>query len=118
MVINLGWGIGLGMILNGELFRGHNGFAGEFSHLPLFSNNKLCSCGQKRLSGDGSSLLGSGRQGVVSPGPDHKESHPQGELSFGSSGFSVVRVQNRYNANDRSVLTSATAQGSYTCRID
>jgi predicted NBD/HSP70 family sugar kinase len=46
MVINLGWGIGLGMILNGELFRGHNGFAGEFSHLPLFSNNKLCSCGK------------------------------------------------------------------------
>jgi predicted NBD/HSP70 family sugar kinase len=46
MVINLGWGIGLGMILNGEIFQGHNGFAGEFSHLPLFSNNKLCSCGK------------------------------------------------------------------------
>lgn len=46
MVINLGWGIGLGLILNGELFKGHNGFAGEFSHLPLFSNNKLCSCGK------------------------------------------------------------------------
>ena len=46
MVINLGWSIGLGMILNGELFRGHSGFAGEFSHLPLFSNNKLCSCGK------------------------------------------------------------------------
>jgi predicted NBD/HSP70 family sugar kinase len=46
MVVNLGWGIGLGLILNGELFRGYNGFAGEFSHLPLFSNNKLCSCGK------------------------------------------------------------------------
>ena len=46
MVINIGWGIGLGMVLNGELFRGHNGFAGEFSHLPLFSNNKLCACGK------------------------------------------------------------------------
>src|SRR5579859_1994208 len=46
MVINLGWGIGLGLILNGELFRGYNGFAGEFSHLPLFTNNKLCSCGK------------------------------------------------------------------------
>jgi predicted NBD/HSP70 family sugar kinase len=46
MVINLGWGIGLGMILNGEIFRGGDGFAGEFSHLPLFSNNKLCSCGK------------------------------------------------------------------------
>jgi predicted NBD/HSP70 family sugar kinase len=46
MVVNLGWGIGLGLILNGELFRGYNGFAGEFSHLPLFSNDKLCSCGK------------------------------------------------------------------------
>lgn len=46
MVINIGWGIGLGMILNGELFRGHNGFAGEFSHMPMFNNNKLCDCGK------------------------------------------------------------------------
>ena len=41
MVVNLGWGIGLGLIINGELFRGYNGFAGEFSHLPLFTNNKI-----------------------------------------------------------------------------
>lgn len=57
MVINLGWGIGLGMILNGELFRGHNGFAGEFSHLPLFSNNKLCSCGKSGCLETEASLL-------------------------------------------------------------
>lgn len=46
MVINTGWGVGLGLILNGDLFRGQNGFAGEFSHIPLFTNNKLCSCGK------------------------------------------------------------------------
>lgn len=46
MVINVGWGVGLGMVLKGELFRGYNGFAGEFSHIPLFTNNKLCSCGK------------------------------------------------------------------------
>lgn len=46
MVINIGWGIGLGMILNGVLFRGHDGFAGEFSHIPIFTNNKICSCGK------------------------------------------------------------------------
>lgn len=47
MVINIGWGVGLGMILNGELFRGHNGFAGEFSHIPVFKDNqKICSCGK------------------------------------------------------------------------
>jgi predicted NBD/HSP70 family sugar kinase len=46
MVINIGWGVGLGLIVKGELFRGQNGFAGEFSHIPLFSNNKLCGCGK------------------------------------------------------------------------
>ncbi|MBO9658487.1 MAG: ROK family protein [Chitinophagaceae bacterium] len=57
MVINEGWGIGLGMILNGELFRGHNGFAGEFSHIPLFDNNKLCSCGKSGCLETEASLL-------------------------------------------------------------
>jgi len=57
MVINLNWGIGLGMILNGEIFRGHNGFAGEFSHLPLFTNNKLCSCGKSGCLETEASLL-------------------------------------------------------------
>lgn len=46
VVINLGWGVGLGMIVNGKLFRGNNGFAGEFSHIHLFENNKLCECGK------------------------------------------------------------------------
>lgn len=46
MVVNIGWGTGLGMIVNGALFRGDSGFAGEFSHIPLFTNNKLCSCGK------------------------------------------------------------------------
>src|SRR5688572_5747832 len=57
MVINIGWGVGLGMILNGELFRGHNGFAGEFSHIPIFSNNKLCGCGKTGCLETESSLL-------------------------------------------------------------
>lgn len=57
MVINIGWGVGLGMILNGELFRGHNGFAGEFSHIPLFNNNKLCQCGKSGCLETESSLL-------------------------------------------------------------
>ncbi|MCO5235443.1 MAG: ROK family protein [Chitinophagaceae bacterium] len=46
MVINIGWGVGLGLILEGALFRGETGFAGEFSHIPLFDNGKLCSCGK------------------------------------------------------------------------
>jgi len=57
MVINASWGVGLGLILNGELFRDHNGFAGEFSHIPLFLNNKMCSCGKSGCLETESSLL-------------------------------------------------------------
>jgi predicted NBD/HSP70 family sugar kinase len=46
MVLNIGWGIGLGMIVNGEMFRGYTGYAGELSHIPLFENNTLCECGK------------------------------------------------------------------------
>ncbi|MFC6099292.1 ROK family protein [Olivibacter domesticus] len=47
MIVNIGWGIGLGMIVNGNLFKGHNGYAGEFSHIPLANTNNLCSCGKR-----------------------------------------------------------------------
>ena len=57
MVINMGWGVGLGLILDGELYRGDNGFAGEFSHIPIFNNNKLCSCGKNGCLETETSLL-------------------------------------------------------------
>jgi len=47
LIINMNWGVGLGMIINNKLFRGHSGYAGEFSHIPLSNTNKLCSCGKK-----------------------------------------------------------------------
>ena len=47
LIINLNWGVGLGIIIDGKLYKGHSGFAGEFSHIPISNRNKLCSCGKK-----------------------------------------------------------------------
>lgn len=47
MVINLSWGIGLGMIIDDKIYRGFKGYAGEFSHIPIFDNDKICSCGKR-----------------------------------------------------------------------
>ena len=47
LVLNVGWGTGLGMIINGVPFRGHSGYGGEFSHIPLSQSNDLCSCGKR-----------------------------------------------------------------------
>ncbi|MFC3880695.1 ROK family protein [Algoriphagus namhaensis] len=46
--IFIGWGIGLGIIIDGKLYRGASGFAGEFSHSPIFESREVtCSCGKK-----------------------------------------------------------------------
>lgn len=47
LVVLLCWGIGLGLILNGKLYRGASGFAGEFSHIPAVNNGKLCWCNKQ-----------------------------------------------------------------------
>ena len=57
MVVNIGWGTGLGMIMNGELYRGSGGYAGEFSHIPLSNSNNLCSCGRRGCLEVDTSLL-------------------------------------------------------------
>lgn len=57
MVVNIGWGIGLGMILNEKLYRGNDGLAGELSHIPLFTNGKICSCGKTGCLETETSLL-------------------------------------------------------------
>ncbi len=47
LVVNVGWGTGLGIIIKGGLYRGSTGYAGEFSHIPLSKTNNLCSCGKR-----------------------------------------------------------------------
>lgn len=44
--ITVGSGIGGGLVLNGELFHGSNGFAGEFGHLCAVKEGLLCNCGK------------------------------------------------------------------------
>ncbi|RMH69387.1 MAG: ROK family transcriptional regulator [Gemmatimonadetes bacterium] len=43
--IKIGYGIGAGYILNGEIYRGARGVAGEMGHLPLDPDGKPCVCG-------------------------------------------------------------------------
>ncbi|MDO5523792.1 MAG: ROK family transcriptional regulator [Bacteroidia bacterium] len=45
--INATWGLGMGLIINGELYYGKSGFSGEVGHYPTFDNETLCHCGKK-----------------------------------------------------------------------
>ncbi len=47
LIINWNWGLGLGMILNGKVYRGSSGFSGELSHIRIVDNGELCECGKR-----------------------------------------------------------------------
>mgnify|MGYP000641185317 FL=1 len=47
LFVNISWGLGLGIILDGKLYYGKNGFSGEFGHINMYNNNVLCHCGKK-----------------------------------------------------------------------
>lgn len=47
LFLNLDHGIGLGILVNGQLYYGKSGYAGEFGHIPLFDNEIICHCGKK-----------------------------------------------------------------------
>ncbi len=45
--VNAGWGLGIGIIIDGKPYYGKSGFSGEFGHFPIFDNEILCHCGKK-----------------------------------------------------------------------
>ncbi len=47
VTITLGTGLGSGVIVNGNLVYGHDGFAGEYGHIRVIPNGRSCGCGRK-----------------------------------------------------------------------
>ena len=46
LFLNVAWGLGMGMIVDGHLSYGKSGFSGEIGHFPLLENNQVCHCGK------------------------------------------------------------------------
>jgi glucokinase-like ROK family protein len=47
LFINLDYGTGSGIIIDGKVYYGKSGFSGEFGHIPFFDNDIICGCGKK-----------------------------------------------------------------------
>ena len=45
--LNVSWGFGIGMIIDGKLYYGKSGFSGEYGHFPFFDNEIICRCGKR-----------------------------------------------------------------------
>ncbi|MBC6612626.1 ROK family protein [Hymenobacter sp. BT507] len=67
LVLSMDWGVGLGMILDGKLRSGASGFAGEFGHIPLVEDGRLCHCGKRgclETVASGSALVRNAQEGI------------------------------------------------------
>ncbi|WP_205314298.1 ROK family protein [Pedobacter namyangjuensis] len=47
LVLLMDWGIGLGIIMDGQLRTGTSGFSGELGHIPFVDDGILCYCGKR-----------------------------------------------------------------------
>lgn len=47
VVVTIGRGIGLGVVIDHQLYRGHKGGAGELGHITLVPDGPLCDCGKR-----------------------------------------------------------------------
>lgn len=45
--INVSWGLGMSIIIDGKLYQGKSGFAGEFGHNYGYDNQVICNCGKR-----------------------------------------------------------------------
>ncbi len=47
LYVNIDYGLGLGIMIDGKMYTGKSGFSGELGHIPLFDNEIICHCGKK-----------------------------------------------------------------------
>ena len=47
LFVNISWGLGIGIVIDGKIYTGKSGFSGEFGHINAFDNEILCHCGKK-----------------------------------------------------------------------
>lgn len=67
--LNLGTGVAAGIVIDGEIWRGARGTAGEVGHISVDPNGRVCSCGQRgcveTLCGGGALARAWGRPGAL-----------------------------------------------------
>ena len=105
LAIHLDWGIGLGIIVNGKLYKGRDGFAGEFGHLPMVDNGILCKCGKQGCLETVASGIALARMA--------KEGLKTGRSSF----LSELNENDQENDEIRNIIQAATMGDQYSISI-
>jgi predicted NBD/HSP70 family sugar kinase len=90
--LNLGTGLAAGLVLDGQLWRGVGGIAGEIGHIPVDPNGPLCACGQRGCL----ETLASG-SGIARQWPDGSRESVRALFDAAAAGDDVAdRVKQRF----------------------
>lgn len=76
VLITLGTGLGSGVIINGELLLGTNGYAGEYGHIRVVKDGRACKCGRRGCLETYASATG-----VMKTYEEYKASFPHSSLA-------------------------------------
>lgn len=95
-VVTLGTGIGGGIVLNGEIWHGMNGMAGEFGHITLEPEGRICGCGNHGCAeqyASASAIIRMAREAIASGEAPELAKALSSDPEFGAKSIYNLAVQ-------------------------
>ena len=108
LVILMDWGIGLGVIMDGQLRNGAAGFSGEMGHIPFVEDGTLCYCGKKgclETVASGVALVRMAKEGIQA-GQDSLLNELSAEEIENIEPYQVIEAANKGDQYAISILSS------------
>ncbi len=85
--VKIGYGLGAGFVLNGEIYRGSTGIAGEMGHMTVGESDTLCECG---LNGCLITLVGG--KAMSARASELSDKYPESPLTKGDTDLEAIEA--------------------------
>lgn len=100
LYVNLSWGLGMGLIINGQIVKGRSGYAGEIGHFPAYNNEIMCHCGKKGCLETGISGMALMREVVSSIKAGKQSLLCEKMLAEGDESLTLIDIINAVDNED------------------
>jgi len=112
LFVGLGKGIGLGIYVNGKIYRGSNGLSGELGHITVAEDGPICNCGNKgclEAIASSSGILKRATDGIKNKIATSLITKVQGDISK----LTVEDISDAANAGDKFAYYIINRTGEY-----
>lgn len=100
LYVNLSWGLGMGLIINGQIVKGRSGYSGEIGHFPAYNNEIMCHCGKKGCLETGISGMALMREVVSSIKAGKQSLLCEKMLAEGDESLTLIDIINAVDNED------------------